>query len=353
MALRLFRDVDDLAGRARALWLFAYAGSEVNPAPQGGELLDEALEGFRSAGDRWGVGATLVLRAKYAHIRADPGQLRQDAEEAARVFGELGERWGQLQAGEWLGGLAELTGDYDRADRLQREGLRIAEELRLWPDVAMRLAWLEWTAIARGAWREAREYGERALRMAVEQRHQIATHFAEIGLGFTAMREGRLGAAEAHLSPLLKEVSREAGPRPPVYLPLVQVGLGLVAERRGDRDAALGFHSDALAGAIQLDAHRSIVYSLEGLAAGLSLTGRPEQAARMLGAAAAIRRARRLPPGPVEQDDVDRVTARVCIQLSEDAFDTEMRRGGALSAVECLSSVAAVNNSQAAPGTVS
>ena len=51
---------------------------------------------------------------------------------------ELGDHWGLLQATEWLIGLAELTGDYERAIRLSDDGLRMAKELALWPDAAAR-----------------------------------------------------------------------------------------------------------------------------------------------------------------------------------------------------------------------
>lgn len=111
----------------------------------------------------------------------------------------------------------------------------MAEELRLWPDVAVRLAWLGWIAMMRRAYPQAREYCERALRLAVEQGHQMAGVLAEIGLGLTARRQGELEVAETHLRTLLKAVPQDADTVPPLYLPLIQVGLGYVAEQRGTR----------------------------------------------------------------------------------------------------------------------
>lgn len=70
---------------------------------------------------------------------------------------------------EWLGGLAELTGDYDRAERLQHDAQRMAEELRMWPDVAMRMAWRGWIAHLRRDQASARRLFGRAHRVAVEQ----------------------------------------------------------------------------------------------------------------------------------------------------------------------------------------
>jgi tetratricopeptide (TPR) repeat protein len=251
-----------------------------------------------------------------------------------------GDRWGQLQAAEWLGALAELTGDYDRADRLQREGLRMAEELRLWPDVAVRLAWLGWIAMMRRAYPQAREYCERALRLAVEQGHQMAGVLAEIGLGLTARRQGELEVAETHLRTLLKAVPQDADAVPPLYLPLIQVGLGYVAEQRGDAATALVLHRDALAVALRIDGPRDMAFSLEGLAGALSLAGHHIDAARLLGAAASVRRSSGLAPGPAERDDIDRITARIRSALPEDTFAAESGHGGTLSPADCMRDVA-------------
>src|SRR5262249_19348976 len=155
-----FDEVDAPLDRARAEWFLAFAGSEVDDPGAGRVLLDRADAAFRAAGDAWGQAATLIVRAKQAHVGADPATLQRHAGQPARRFAELGDRWGQLQASEWLGGLAELTGECDHAARLHREGLDLARDLRWWPDVAVRLAWLGWIAMSRRASAQARAYCE-------------------------------------------------------------------------------------------------------------------------------------------------------------------------------------------------
>ncbi|MEV0400341.1 hypothetical protein [Actinoallomurus sp. NPDC050550] len=119
-ALRLFEEADAPAALARAQWFLAFTAGEVEDPAAGAELLDQALKGFDAVGDQWGRAAPLILRAKYAHAHGDPALLESEVERAAHLFAEVGDRWGQLQAAEWLGTLAELTGDHERADRLQR-----------------------------------------------------------------------------------------------------------------------------------------------------------------------------------------------------------------------------------------
>jgi len=314
-ALRLFEQVDDPVGLAHAQWFLAFTGSEEADRSHDDALLDGAEKGFAAAGDRWGEGAVLIVRAKRAHSSGDPALLEDLAERAARIFGELGDRWGQLQAAEWLGGLADLTGDYDRADRLQRESLRLAEELHLWPDVAGRLGWLGWIAVMRDDPAQARRYGERALGMAVEHGFS-AVSLPRLVLGYTACREGKLDEAETHLRTLLKAMPAET----PLYLPIVLIGLGRVAERRADAGTAMAFHREALGHAVRYQGPRDTVFSLEGMAAALALTGDHTAAARCLGAAAGIRRRRGLRPGPAERADIERVAAALRRALTDGAF---------------------------------
>ncbi|WP_345363191.1 BTAD domain-containing putative transcriptional regulator [Actinoallomurus liliacearum] len=340
-ALELFTTDDDPAVTARAQWFLAFTAGEVEDPAAGEELLDRALTGFDAAGDRWGRAAALILKAKYAHARGELAVLEGEAERAARLFTGLGDRWGQLQAAEWLGALAELTGDHERAERLQRRGLAAAEELRLWPDVAVRLAWLGWTAMMRGAYPSAREYGRRALRLALEQGHQPAAVFARTTLGYTALREGDLDVAEEHLETLLRAVPRDDPDAvPPLHLPMLQTGLGFVAEHRGDAATALAFHRDALAAALRMGAPRDTAGALEGAAGALCLSGDPARAARLLGTAAALRRSSGLTAGPAERDHVDRATARVRAALPEAEFAAAYAEGGSASPADCLEEVA-------------
>jgi hypothetical protein len=177
----------------------------------------------------------------------------------------------------------------------------------------MRLGWLGWIALMRHDLVQARRYGERALGLAVEQGHYSAIVLARLVLGYTGWREGALDDAEAHLHTLLEAAPRDADAAPPLYLTAVQIGLGRVAERRGDAATALAFHRDALTYAIRIEAPRDVVGALEGMAAALVLAGDHVPAARCLGAAGEIRRAKGLRPGPAELADIERVTAALRI----------------------------------------
>ncbi|GAA4986283.1 hypothetical protein HD597_000146 [Nonomuraea thailandensis] len=130
----------DPAVRALAAWLRGF----IQYAP-GGDLADsenamrQALKEFRALGDRWGIAATLAIRAGQAMLRGNLAEAGDFGGQSLELFRGLGDRWGHLQTVQPLASLAEIKGDYERAERLHGDGLRLAEELGLWPSVADRL----------------------------------------------------------------------------------------------------------------------------------------------------------------------------------------------------------------------
>jgi len=322
-ALRPYDTVDDPLGRARAEWFVASNLYGVGDPSPSGDLLESALATFRSLDDRWGIAAALAGRAFHAKLRGEFGALRVYGEESLALFRELGDRWGQLQALVPLQTLAEVTGDYERAERLHREGLRMAEDLGLWPEVSFQLSGLGRIAMLKREHARAREFHERARRLAIAQSDGFGEQYAEIGLGMGARREGDLDAAEAHMRNVL-EVHRRMGYEPGLPA-LILAELGFVAELRGDAKAALTSQLDGLSAARAAGDRRSVALALEGLAGAQALAGHAEHAARLLGAAAAARHSvgMALPKG--ESDDVARVEARARGALGDARFDDAYR----------------------------
>jgi hypothetical protein len=115
--------LDELVGRAEALyddsrgtWFVAAALIDRSELALAAELLSAAAE----SADRWTEAAVLSSRAKLAHTDGDLAALGRDGTRCAEIFAELGDRWGRLRASDWVGGLAELTGEYDRAGPARR-----------------------------------------------------------------------------------------------------------------------------------------------------------------------------------------------------------------------------------------
>lgn len=258
------------------------------------------------------------MEAIAAHIRGDAAELERCAVRSAELFAAVGDRWGELQANEWLGALAQLRGELGEAERLHRAGLHIAEELELWPDVAGHLSWLGWIAMESNDLRTAIEHCEQALQLAAGQGSPAGRIFASMGLGFARRRAGDLAGAETVLQ-WVAEQADDAEPPPP-YLPTVLCELGFIAELGGKPAAALGLHLRAYDVALAMEATRDAAYSLEGMAGALAAAGHVTDAAALLGTAAAVHEESGLPPSPTEIIDVERITAAVETALGTERF---------------------------------
>jgi predicted ATPase/DNA-binding SARP family transcriptional activator len=317
-------EVDDEAGRARARWLLAVVLFDTDQSAAAAPLAEQALAGFRRAGDEWGVAAALNVLGWTALARSELDEARRRGETSLALFRQIGDRWGQVRADELLGVLAEIAGDLDEAAELHRDGLRLAEEMGLWPAAVDHLGRLGRLATARGDFAAADALNHRALRLARDVAFEHGVEFAHIGLGLAARRAGRLDDAERNLQ---VGVDAHRADGFPAGLAFVLAELGFVAELRGDVPAARARHLEGLAAARASGDARSIALAFEGLAGLAALARRPEDAARLLGAASAVRISVGAPLPPAERADVDRITAAARAHLTPAAFTTAFARG--------------------------
>ncbi|TMR21657.1 tetratricopeptide repeat protein [Nonomuraea turkmeniaca] len=317
----------DRAGTALADWLLTHVRWAYGDGAAHEAAADRALAAYEELGDRWGVAAALCLRAKLAVGRADLAAMERDGERGLALFRELGDAWGQIEAMDVLDRAAEIRGDYPKTARLREEALRLAEELGF--EVSFRLAAIGRIALLAGDYERADDYHERARRLAVAQSYRSAEENALLGLAMSARRQGRYEEAEAHLRPVLDFLRRVRGTP---GIAFVMAELGFVAEQRGDAEAALSRQREGYEAARETGDPRAIALSLEGLAGALSLgdqaeAGQLAEAARMVGAAAGIRRAVGAPLPSGERRDVDRITARLRAALGGEAFERAYAEG--------------------------
>ncbi|MGK5557971.1 ATP-binding protein, partial [Actinomadura kijaniata] len=312
------------AESARAAWLHAFGLFHAGALAASEELVARVLD---ASDDEWTTAAALGLRAMHALVRGDLDAVGRDGRRSAGMFRALGDRWGELQSVTPLASLAEIRGDYAEAERLQREGLRIARELDLAAEVAARTSGLGRLALLAHDWDRARDLHERALRQAAEQGYVYGELHALMGLALGARRSGDLAAAERHLTRIRDEhTSSEIGEH------LLAAEFGFLAEMRGNAAEAAGHHRRGLEIARSVAEPRAVALSLEGLAGAAVLAGEPARAALLLGAADAARRSVGAPLPPGERLDVDRITVAATRALGAAAFAAAFREGGYWSA---------------------
>jgi hypothetical protein len=202
--------------------------------------------------------------------------------------------------------------------------------------VSFQLSWLGRTALLVGDYQAARDLHERAMRMAGEHGFLPGAMYAETGLALVARRQGRFDDARRHLHNVRgwhRQVTYEPGNA------LILAELGFIAEQRGDAAGARSLHVDGWQIAHRLGDPRAVALALEGLAGAEALAARHDQAARLLGAAAATREAVGAPLPSAERGDVERIEAAVRAALGEGRFAAHFAEGGVLSADQRLALV--------------
>jgi hypothetical protein len=110
----------------------------------------------------------------------------------------------------------------------------------------------------------------------------------------------------------------------------LSASLGFVACAQGDYAQAASWYRESLRLFEQLGMRRGQATCLEGHARVACAQGRMERAARLLGAAAQLRRAIDTPLPPVERPALAEAIGRVCAALGEDEFAITWAEGEAM-----------------------
>jgi tetratricopeptide (TPR) repeat protein len=235
----------------------------------------------------------------------------------------------------------ELTGPRQAAwlDRLEAEHDNLRAALR-WAveqgeaELGLRLGgalWRFW--YVRGYLTEGRERLAELLAAAGAPGQTAARARALRGLGIVAEAQGDYAVARRHYEEALA-LMRELGDRRGIALSLNN--LGDVARDRGDYAAARALHEESLAIGRELG-DRAIAWILESFAMlALREGATRNRAARLLGAAEALREAIGAPLSPGERPDHDRAVAAVRGELGEEAFAAARAEGRAMTLEQAI-----------------
>ncbi len=157
-----------------------------------------------------------------------------------------------------------------------------------------------------------------------------------MALSQTARREGELDEAETRIRNVL-ETSQRIGSEPDVARTIALSELGFIAEQRGDPAAARSWHLQCLTAAQKLGDPQVVAQALTGLAGARALSGQPDRAARLLGAADMASRPADAGVPPRDNADVKRITAVTRRALGEAAFAAEFDNGRRLAPAQAFS----------------
>jgi ATP/maltotriose-dependent transcriptional regulator MalT len=230
--------------------------------------------------------------------------------------------------------LALRQGEYDRARALAEEGLALSRERGMPPDIAYALLPLSQAAFYQGDVARARTLAEEGVRLCVQDRYHLKPDLL-LHLGEIFLQQGDPDQARAFAEESLARHS-EMGTTNAICSSLNL--LGKIASVQGNGAAARTYHEQSLELASKRGLRLQIPSGLEGLARAVAAQGEPLWAARLWGAARALRDSMGAPLPPIYRADYERSVATARLELGAQVFDAAWSEGHAMTAEQVLGS---------------
>ena len=281
-------------------------------------------------------------------MRGDPAEACSHYEHALTLYRKVGERDGTAWSLYQVAHFASLRGEYTRARTLLEESLAIRREQgkgnkRTITDLLFRLAEVLFLSQDEPAMVHCLLEEGLVLSREMGNKEGIANSF--LLLGRVALTQG--DAVTAHVWAeqsliLYREIEERLrmrlSPAPWSYPGIARSlsFLAKVATIQEDYAAAFALYEESLTIAKVADHKWEIAFCLEGLAEVALAEGQPVQAARLCGAAEALRKANGTPIPPVYRADYERMVTDTRKQLGEQAFAATWAQGQAMTLDQVL-----------------
>ncbi len=347
-SLALFRQLSDQGGLASVLLAMGIGAIEQGEYARARPLLEESLAIFSESHNKEGVAGSLYHLGRVFLDQGEAARTSSSQEDSLPPFRTMNHQEGAAYASGLLGqGLLD-RGGYARAYALFEESLALFQELGNKRNLAfslLRLAQVRFVAQTDQA--TVSSLLEESLALFRESGEKVGLALCLSLAGQVALNQGDAVTARSRVEESLR-LSREMGHKAGLVASLSL--LARVAAAQGDEMEAYALFEECLMLARNVS-HKGLLAScLEGLASllvthnsgearGPALHrelphgiagGSPLWAARLLGAAEALREAVEMPLPPVELASYERSVAAARAQLGEQAFGQAWAEGRAM-----------------------
>jgi predicted ATPase/DNA-binding CsgD family transcriptional regulator len=294
--------------RAKALNAAGHLAWSQGNFERAAALCEQSLALARDLGDR-SVGATAQTGlGRVAYSRGDYPTARVLLEAALEMHRERGDLWSIAETLHLTGGMAAFQGNYAAGRAMLEESLAAYRKVGDPQNIANTIGILGMMALGQGDYAAARQMIEESLAMT------------------RAMRDRR---------GVVKGLSV----------------LGDILLNQGDVAAARAAYEESVAILGEIDDKWWVAWCLEGLAGIAAAQRQPRSAARLFGAAEALRESIPAPRPPAYRSDYERNLRAVRAQLDEAAFAVAWAAGRTMTAEQALAAreTAPVSASPASP----
>jgi DNA-binding CsgD family transcriptional regulator len=364
-ALAIAREVDDTALLIRALTACGYVAAYFD-AEAAGAYLAEASRLARDLGDRWRLSQILVAQVVVGLVARDPIAARAAAEEGRDLADAIGDRFdarrcrwylaiAQINQGDLAGAITQFAAVADEAKAAHDEIWRVDSLVGM----AVALAYQGDTTAARAAADEAVEANAELGGLKASAAFHV--------LALAALADGDVAVAQKAAEaawPLMNAVPEAAGVQRVLSAETALAGGDLVAARRwaddavstrasifawdplttrarvavaqGEPEQAERDAHEALARAAEVEAYLYIPDILECLGMLAGRAGSQREAARLYGAAEAIRQRMGAVRFKVYDAGYETLVTRLRDTMGETDFESFWAEGAALSTEEAI-----------------
>jgi predicted ATPase/class 3 adenylate cyclase len=293
---------------------------------EGRRWLEAALapDGARGSGATPARAKALSGAGMLAGQQGDYGRAMALLEASLALYRGLAQEPGEAHALVLLGNVAQSQGDYERALALLDESLALCQRLGDKTGSAHALLILGHVVHDRGDHQRARALLAEGLALFRAVRDTAGIAWSQTYLGRLACEQGDYGRAMA-LSQESLALFRALGDKQGIAGALNN--LGDVARYQGDLTQAMTFYAESLALRRELGDRPETARTLEGVAGVAMAHERPERAARLFGAADALREAVGVPAPPSRRARNERALRTVRAALADGAFAAAWAEG--------------------------
>jgi predicted ATPase/DNA-binding SARP family transcriptional activator len=326
-ALRQTPTPEQTESRGRALNALMHLATFQGDYAAARSLADESLGLFLKLRDKQGIADTLQYLGNMTWHQSDYAVAQSFLEQGLALFREMGDKLGIADTLHYLGHVMLDQGRYQQADTLFRDSLSLFREVGPTESVATLVGDVGLLVYLQEDYALARAFLEESLALFQETASQDGTAMSLHRLGDLARREGDDDRAEMlYLKSLalFQRTGRKA------FMAGVLHNLGYVAQHRSDFTLALARFRESLHLFQDLADRKGTAECLMGLAGVAGAQGDREQAARLFGAAEALREVVGATLWPANRLEYERNLTNLRAQLDEALFAQAWAEGRAM-----------------------
>ncbi|GLW96562.1 BTAD domain-containing putative transcriptional regulator [Microtetraspora sp. NBRC 16547] len=294
------------------------------------DTMDELLAELFADADPWVVASAHLFRGNLHFNSGRVANGEADTLAALDGFRVTGDRWGIANSLAALAEVSAMRGNNAAAIPVMREAIAFAEEIDASDDTPYMRSRLAQALNAAGDRAGALAVLGEAERICTEGDDPVGVAGVHVVRGEFAREDGDLELARRNYAEAVRLIDGP-GAYPPQFRAIVSAALGLLAEQEGDAVRSRRMNAEALEAAVASEDGPIIGHVLIARAGLAVLDGEPELAARLLGAAAAMRGMEE-----VAAFDHARITANAQAALGPEEFSRAYERGRAMPFAEMV-----------------